>query len=79
MTHLIIESEGDMEFGLNYTFDLATAEGDNKSLEISFPSEEFMTLFMNNLLRDFMTNGVSARNGLDLTLRIPTDESEYGS
>ena len=74
MSHFIIQCEGDMEHGLDYIVKLAKHKGDDKSITISFPSEELATIFTNNLFRDFIINKVPRSCGLDLVFQIP----EYG-
>ena len=76
MTHLIIENEGDMEYGLDYTFKLAVTDSNCKKLRISFPSEGMMTIFVRNLFETFLTNKVPPNNGLDIGLFVPKEKGE---
>ncbi len=75
MTHLIVESEGDMEYGIEYAINVATTKGGSEQVRISFPSEDFMSIFMTNLFKEFIINKVPKDNGLDLIMEIPKDET----
>jgi hypothetical protein len=75
MTHLIISNESDMEEGLRYTCKLACSENEpTKNLDLSFPSEGLMAIFMNNLFAEFLYNKISPRCGLNMTIHVPGEE-----
>jgi len=74
MTHLLIGSEADMEHGLKYTVKLALQGKDEKVLNLSFPSEALMSIFMANLFKEFVVQRVPTDTGLNLTLIIPEPE-----
>ena len=74
MTHLLVGSEADMEHGLEYTVKLALEGSDEKILNISFPSETLMSIFMANLFKEFVIHRVPTDTGLNLTLIIPEKE-----
>ena len=74
MPHLIVASEGDMEYGLKYTTAIALDSREDKFVTLTFPSFGFMQLFMNNLFKSFITNQVPMDNKLNLTINIPPQE-----
>ena len=77
MSHLYIESEYDLEHGLRYTCKLAKSSPvPTKNLDISFPSEGLMAIFMKNLFKEFVINKIPADCGINLTLHVPTGENE---
>ena len=73
MEQIVIGSEGEMEWGLTHTIELAKVKGDNKKIQINFSSEAMMDIFMNNLMKSFYIEGISSETGLDLTLVIPEE------
>jgi hypothetical protein len=73
-TQLVIANEGDLEHNVKYVTKLALEAGDNmKKLSITFPSEDMMHIFMDNLFKTFIVNGVPRDNNLDLVLNIPEE------
>jgi hypothetical protein len=74
-THIVIANEGDLEHNVKYVTKLALETGDTKSLSITFPSEDMMHIFMDNLFKTFIINKVPRDNNLDLTLNIPGDDT----
>jgi hypothetical protein len=75
MTHLIIESEEDMERSIEYAMELARSKSKSK-LRVSFPSKGMMNIFMSNLFIDFYKNDVPVNTGIDLTLSIPETHND---
>ena len=74
MSHLIILNEADLEHGLEYTVKLAKSSPiPTKTLDISFPSQGLMNIFMNNLFKEFVVEGIPPTCGVDLTLHCPED------
>tara|TARA_B100001094_G_C17565624_1_gene500453 strand:+ start:288 stop:509 length:222 start_codon:yes stop_codon:yes gene_type:complete len=71
MSHLIIGSEGDMEYALDYTIQIASNKVASKQIDISFSSENLMTIFMANLLDEFAADQISNDNGLHLSIHLP--------
>lgn len=71
MSHLVIGSEGDMEYALNYTMEVATKNVASKQIDISFSSDNLMTIFMANLLEEFAVDQVPHDNGLHLSIHLP--------
>tara|TARA_R110002051_G_scaffold47441_1_gene93880 strand:+ start:77 stop:307 length:231 start_codon:yes stop_codon:yes gene_type:complete len=76
MSYLFVENEGDMELGLEYTISLAVGKSSAKTVDITFSSEGMMSIFMNNLFREFYLQGVPPDNGLNLLLHVPEDPNE---
>ena len=74
MTHVLVESEFDMEFGIDLALALATTENNYKNLEMTFPSEGMMRIFLSNLYSEFIVNSVPLSHGLEIKLNIPTDD-----
>ena len=73
--HLLVESEADMELGLDYAHRIAAdLSKERKSLEISFPSAGLMTIFLDNLFTVFITNRIPEDHGLNLICHIPEGE-----
>jgi hypothetical protein len=72
MSHILVENEGDMEFGLGFAYGLAMAKfNDRKKLEITFPSEGLMEIFLDNLFKEFITLRVPDNHGLNIVIHIP--------
>jgi len=72
MSHLVIENEADMEHGLKYTCKLAKSSPiPEKNLDITFPSEGLMAIFMMNLFKEFVIKKIPANCGINLTLHVP--------
>jgi hypothetical protein len=74
MPHLVVASEGDLEYSVKYVTAIALAEGDDKFVELTFPSEMFMEIFMSNLFTSFVINKVPQQNNTNITVNIPDDE-----
>jgi len=72
-TNLIISSEGDLEYSIDYVTKLALSPGSSKKLGIAFPSAGLMHIFMENLFQSFVINEVPKDNHLDIILNIPED------
>ena len=75
-TQLMITNEGDLEHNVRYVTKLALEEGGQKKLSITFPSEDMMHIFMDNLFKTFVVNRVPRDNNLDITLNIPGDTND---
>ena len=80
MTHLMVNSESDMEHSIDYTVNLAKKAKITPhlqtTLDISFSSEQMMEIFLHNLFVDFMINEIPKHCGLDLQLHVPDFEME---
>ena len=63
-----------MEFGIKLAVALAVTDKHFKSLEMTFPSEGMMKIFLNNLYSEFIVNSVPLSHGLEIKLNIPTDD-----
>jgi|TARA_R100000479_G_C6282954_1_gene163666 hypothetical protein len=82
--HLIINSEGDMESGIETATRLAKKE--DSSLTLEFPSEEFAKLFIDNMFVSFVDNKIPKQSKMKLNVIFPTEEEfdeeegfEFGS
>lgn len=75
MSHLIITNEHDMEVQVEYVTEIARMNS-NSTIDITFPSKGFATLFMENLMSNFSRENIRKDCGLHLILNIPPDEGE---
>ena len=75
MTHLLIDSEHDMETSITYLTDLAKLDGPC-TVRLSFPSVLLMTTFMDNLLLNFVKEKVPRNTELDLDVYVPPPRSD---
>ncbi len=74
----VISSEGDLEHCVKYIIRLVkpvrnanpSAEPFSSHVEISFPSEGLMHIFMDNVFKSFLENNIPRNNGLNLQLTI---------
>ena len=78
MTHIVIDSEGDMESGLETATRLAKIEG--SSLTLEFPSEGFAKMFMENMFVAFIDAKVPKDSNMNLNVMFPmeNDNEEEG-
>ena len=76
MTHLIIDSEHDMEVNITYLTELAKKGGYRKHIDISFPSQLFAATFMENLVKNFSEAGVSKDCEMKLDIFVPGEDNE---
>jgi hypothetical protein len=76
MTHLIIDSESELENGIGIATDLALLKGKHKTIELTFPSKFMATLFMNNLLVHWYLERIPIQNGLEFRLNVPEDDKD---
>ncbi len=74
MTHLVINSEGDMEKGIEEATKLAKIDGSNLTLEL--PSENFAKLFMENMFVAFVEAGVKKETNMQLNVMFPVEEDD---
>jgi hypothetical protein len=74
MPHLVVASEGDLEYSIKYVTAIALAEGSDKFIELTFPSQRLMEIFMSNLFTSFIINKVPQQNNTNITINIPDDE-----
>ena len=74
MTHIMIDSEGDMESGLKTATDLAKIEG--SSLTLEFPSEGFAKVFMENMFVSFVEAGIPKDVKMKLNVMFPVEEED---
>jgi len=72
MTHLIINSEGDMEKGIEEATKLACI--DSSSLTLEFPTESFAKMFMENMFIAFVEAGVKKDTNMQLNVMFPVEE-----
>ncbi len=72
MTHLIINSEGDMEKGIEEATKLAKIDGSSLTLEL--PSESFAKMFMENMFVAFVEAGVKKDTNMQLNVMFPVEE-----
>ena len=72
MTHLVINSEGDMEKGIVEATELAKV--DNSTLTIELPSESFAKVFMENMFVAFVEAGVKKDTNMQLNVMFPVEE-----
>jgi len=72
-TGLSVFSEPDLEYSVDYVTSLALKPGHSKKVAITFPSQELMHIFMENLFSSFIINKVPKDNSLDIVLNIPDD------
>jgi hypothetical protein len=82
MSHLLVENEADMEYGLGFAYAMAVGNFP-KNLEITFSSGGMANIFLTNLFSDFIKNRVPENHGLNLVLNVPDDqvdqlETEFG-
>ena len=77
---LLIENEGDMELGVKYATSLALKKEKNL-LTYHFPSQDLLSIFVNNLVLSYVKNEVPEQPNLFLELVCPEDpdkgECEY--
>ena len=74
MTHIVIDSEGDMESGLETATRLAKIEGSNLTLE--FPSEGLAKVFMENMFVSFVEANIPKDTNMNLNVMFPMEEDE---
>ena len=74
MTHIVIDSEGDMESGLETATKLAKIEGSNLTLE--FPSEGLAKVFMENMFVSFVQAKIPKDTNMNLNVMFPMEENE---
>lgn len=72
MTHMIINSEGDMEKGIEEATKLAVI--DSSSLTLEFPTENFAKVFMENMFVAFVEAGVKRDTNMQLNVMFPVEE-----
>jgi len=72
MTHMIINSEGDMEKGIEEATKLAVI--DSSSLTLEFPTESFAKVFMENMFVAFVKAGVKKDTNMQLNVMFPVEE-----
>ena len=72
MTHMIINSEGDMEKGIEEATKLAVI--DSSSLTLEFPTESFAKVFMENMFVAFVEAGVKRDTNMQLNVMFPVEE-----
>ena len=72
MTHMIINSEGDMEKGIEEATKLAVI--DSSSLTLEFPTENFAKVFMENMFVAFVEAGVKKDTNMQLNVMFPVEE-----
>ena len=72
MTHMIINSEGDMEKGIEEATKLAAI--DSSSLTLEFPTESFAKMFMENMFVAFVEAGVKKDTNMQLNVMFPVEE-----
>tara|TARA_R100000234_G_scaffold30832_1_gene18106 strand:- start:1659 stop:1892 length:234 start_codon:yes stop_codon:yes gene_type:complete len=77
MTHLIVDSEGELELGIGIAVELAQTSEDPIELELTFPSVGLMKIFSTNLVRSFVNNNVPKENKLQLVFNVPEEDDEY--
>tara|TARA_Y100000004_G_C8931452_1_gene420144 strand:- start:600 stop:833 length:234 start_codon:yes stop_codon:yes gene_type:complete len=77
MTHLIVDSEGEIELGIGLAVDLAQTCDEPIELELTFPSVGLMKIFSTNLVNSFIINKVSKNNNLQLIFNVPDEDNEY--
>tara|TARA_R110000824_G_scaffold96585_1_gene231178 strand:+ start:2640 stop:2870 length:231 start_codon:yes stop_codon:yes gene_type:complete len=75
MSYLIVGSEHDMEVQIKYVTELAHNNSKSK-IDITFPSYLFAEMFMDNLMANFKTEGVSKKCGLSIVISVPLDDKE---
>ena len=73
MTHLIVDSEGEIEVGISMAVGLARSSKEPIKLEISFPSMGLMKIFSTNLVNSFVNNQVPQDNKLELVFNVPEE------
>ena len=72
MTHMIINSEGDMEKGIEEATKLAVI--DSSSFTLEFPTESFAKVFMENMFVAFVEAGVKKDTNMQLNVMFPVEE-----
>jgi len=72
---LLIDNEGDMELSIKYATTLALNK-ERRTLSCYFPSNEFMTVFVQNLVTSYIDNDVPLVPNLMIELVCPADEEE---
>ena len=77
MTHLIVDSEGEIELGIGIAVDLARTCKDPIELQLTFPSVGLMKIFSTNLVNSFIINKVPKENKLQLVFNVPDEDDEY--
>ena len=73
MFPFFVENEGDMEFGLEYAYEVAKQKGIPKEVNMVFPSMGLADIFLENLFTKFMVNEIPWNHGLHLVVHIPED------
>lgn len=74
MTHLIVDSEGEIELGIDIAVELAQTCQDSIELELTFPSVGLMKIFSTNLVNSFINNKVPKENKLQLVFNVPDED-----
>jgi hypothetical protein len=69
---MIINSEGDMEKGIEEATKLAVI--DSSSLTLEFPTENFAKVFMENMFVAFVEAGVKRDTNMQLNVMFPVEE-----
>jgi hypothetical protein len=69
MANIVIENEGDLEFGITHCTELARMKG-KKFMTLHFPSEFMFKLFLDNLYINFAKNNVPTDVDIDVQVII---------
>ena len=73
MSFFLVENEGDLETTISYTVEVAKNAA-HKKVSVEFISGGMMKIFMQNLLKEFIAEGIPPDNGLHLDMLIPDPE-----
>jgi hypothetical protein len=71
---LFVENEGDMEFGIEYAYEIARSQKGPREVNMIFPSSGLADIFLTNLFEKFIFNEVPHNHGLNLIVHIPEDQ-----
>jgi hypothetical protein len=75
---VLIENEGDMDHAIDYAVSLAQGK-EKKFLSYHFPTEPFMNIFVQNLVKSYIENKVPLDPKLLIELVCPEGDKKDGN
>ena len=78
MAHIVIENEGDLEFGITHCTELAKLKG-KKYMTLHFPSEFMFKLFLDNLYANFLIHNVPKDVDIDVQVIINDIDEDFNN
>lgn len=74
MSYFGIESESDLEMAIDYAVQIVKRDSPTKILTLAFNNEGMMHIFLENLFKEFHSEGLGKDSGLCLNIQI-TEEA----